>query len=342
MKGGIRLPEAFITEENLSSNLVDGDHVRKLWEAEIGAKKALRLLYHLKREDLYPDHFQTMHVGAAVRFFSLQTAAGIETAVHLKLLPRSALSTAKFIRTVQEWFSLMSSKIRKTSLTVNNKGKKYTGLQKIIELFQHIVIKDGWKPLNKGMIMSSLSALNYSEYLFNCGYDFILLHRFNQDCLLNVFSQVRSRSSETPSALEVLKAMKTISVAQFVSDIKNTNYANDSDIFLLDCLEKKKSFETSTSPMVYPPISGYKHAPLLEEKFKPIAATHVHNLNSYDLNIMYNIGGSTSNSVLKHVCKTCASYLKEVPTNIGAIKFYKECLNKGGLKDPSNNTLCNY
>lgn len=64
-------------------------------------ERELRLLHHLKREDIFPDDFQKMHVGAAIRFFSMQTVAAIQVAVKLQnILPENALSTAAFIKLV--------------------------------------------------------------------------------------------------------------------------------------------------------------------------------------------------------------------------------------------------
>lgn len=117
MKGGIQLPNFFVQREKLPSNYVHGKYIKSLWEAETRAAKPLRLLHHLKRQDVYPDNFQKMHVGAAIRFFSTKTAAAIETGVHLKLLPVEALTTAKFIHIIEEWFTMMNSRSRKTSIT---------------------------------------------------------------------------------------------------------------------------------------------------------------------------------------------------------------------------------
>lgn len=40
----------------------------------MNAGKELRSLHHLNRDDIFPDNFQKMNVGAAIRFFSLKTA----------------------------------------------------------------------------------------------------------------------------------------------------------------------------------------------------------------------------------------------------------------------------
>jgi hypothetical protein len=54
------------------------------------------------------------------------------------LLPKDALTAAHFIRLINEWFLLTSSKLRKTSITQRNKEKKYDFLQKLIGIVEQI------------------------------------------------------------------------------------------------------------------------------------------------------------------------------------------------------------
>jgi len=77
-----------------------------------------------------------MNVSAAINFFSIRRASALEIAVKNKVLHKNALTTAHFIRIIHEWFSLLSSKVRKTSITKNNKETKYVLLEKIINLIK--------------------------------------------------------------------------------------------------------------------------------------------------------------------------------------------------------------
>lgn len=52
-----------------------------------------------------------MNVGAAVRFFLINTAAALELTVKLKNLLETDLTTAFFIRLMHDWFELMSSRV---------------------------------------------------------------------------------------------------------------------------------------------------------------------------------------------------------------------------------------
>jgi len=122
MKGDVCIPETFCVAHNLFFKYVHGKYIRKLWEAENQGKKELRLLYHMKGKDMYPDNFQKIKVGATIRFFNKKTASAIEVAVHMKQLPFKASTTAHFIRLIQKWFSIVNSRTCKTSITTSKRG----------------------------------------------------------------------------------------------------------------------------------------------------------------------------------------------------------------------------
>lgn len=237
----VYLPVEFAEMENLPTNVVNGLHIVNLWHYEISNVGAKRLLHHLKREDIEPSNFDKMNVGAAVRFFSAKTASALQTAIEMKILPIEALTTAKFILIIEKWFSITASKIRKASITTRNCDQKYIFLHSVIDLFQNTVFQEGWKPLNYGFVLATLSFCDIAEYLFANGYDFILGDRFTQDGTENIFSQIRRKEGKMPSALKSIRAIKGITVTQFVSDCKRTSYMNDSDQFLIDfCAKKEK------------------------------------------------------------------------------------------------------
>jgi hypothetical protein len=103
-----------------------------------------------------------MNVGAAVRFFSLRTAAGIEAAVELGLLSRNALTTAWFINIVSLWLAL---RIKASSVTAANLEENVEFLRGFAHIVQHTTFgyKNYWKPLNSGLILSTLSHINLRE-----------------------------------------------------------------------------------------------------------------------------------------------------------------------------------
>lgn len=124
-----------------------------------------------------------MNVARAVQFFSIKTAAAIEKAVTLQEINKKALTTAWWIRVVQQWFELMTARVRKKAMTQRNHSTKVAFLENTINLFQNMIIVKGWKPLNTGLIMSTLSIIQLSEECFKEGCQFFLPGRPTQDAV---------------------------------------------------------------------------------------------------------------------------------------------------------------
>lgn len=89
-------------QEKLPSNVARESYVKMLWEKEIRKRREVRRLYHLHVEDVNLTTFDKMNVGAAVRFFSLQTEMALKIAVDEKELPEEALTIAAFIGLIRE------------------------------------------------------------------------------------------------------------------------------------------------------------------------------------------------------------------------------------------------
>jgi hypothetical protein len=76
--------------------------------------------------------------------------------------------------------------------------------------------------------------------------------------LENIFSQIRRTAGRKPNAIQCLRAIRLISISQFLSEIKSTNYCSDSDEFLVN-LKKKQPPNLnapSTSSLTLPTCSS--------------------------------------------------------------------------------------
>jgi len=244
----------------------------------------------------------------------------------LNILPSDAISTEHFIRLIQEWFTLTTSKVR----------KKYDFLLKIITITENIVFGYGWKPLNTGIIMTTLSIIGICETLFNNSFDFIISHRLTQDAVENIFSQIRRKAGATPTAFQCLQALKLISTSQFISDVNRSNYCNENDIYLINFFKKSGQSNDSQieSNLLY--SSGKNLYRIYSEKFITLPISKLFSqFEQYKLNHLYHLGGSITNHLLKISCNECCTFLQEnLPKNqfCGSIKYFSEALNKGGLK----------
>ena len=188
-----------------------------MWKLEKDKKDELHSLYHLTADNLYPDNFYKMHVGSAVWFFSVTTASALKLAVENEL-HEDALTTAWFLQKVAKWFEVVSSRHLKTSITKKNKEWRYFILDNMLKLSQRIEVRGSvWKPLNMGMILFAVSQRDICEFLFANNFHYLMLSRFIQDALENVFGQLRRRNGKTQTALECRWGMKLITISQFLS-----------------------------------------------------------------------------------------------------------------------------
>lgn len=85
--------------------------------AEIKANKAFQSLFHLKYKNIYSSNFDKINVATATRLFSHKTAAALELNVELKTISEGALTTAYFVRLIQDRFDIVCARIRKRSIT---------------------------------------------------------------------------------------------------------------------------------------------------------------------------------------------------------------------------------
>ncbi|KAG8186241.1 hypothetical protein JTE90_004222, partial [Oedothorax gibbosus] len=269
-----------------------GSFVKDLWMQELNSASSLRSLHHLKNKHLFPTKYQQMNVALSVQFFSVKTAAALEKAVKLKCLPEIALTTAWWIKFICQWFALMTARHRKKSITKNNRHKKISFLNDVISVFKTLRISGGWKPLNTGVILSTTVIIQLSENCLDRGYDFFLTGRTTQDALENVFSQIRRKAGSKPTALQSSKALKMICVSQYLSDIKTSNYSNDTDRHLL-----------TFSKMKYNKISNSQgqesllKMPLNWEQLK---------ISTSEQNDIYYIAGAAVNTLkTRKLCDTC-------------------------------------
>lgn len=119
------LPQSICIREALVTRHVSTGCIKYLWEKETSGETSIRSLHHLTKEHLYPSQYQKMNVATAVQLFSKATAAPIEKEVHLRILNKQCLATAFWMRLIDDWFSIMTSRSLGTSITLNNREKKF-------------------------------------------------------------------------------------------------------------------------------------------------------------------------------------------------------------------------
>lgn len=142
------------------------------------------------------------------------------------------LATAWFIKTISRWFSLMTSRNCNKALGLKDKNiynNSITFLYEIIDLFNKIKIdhKETFKPVQRGIILSTTSIINLVEYLLqDRNFKFVLTGRLTQDCMKNLFSVICSKNV-IPNCLQFKNNLKLIAISMFMRPIVAGNYDYD-------------------------------------------------------------------------------------------------------------------
>ena len=90
-----------------------------------------------------------------------------------------------------------------------------------------------WKPIHKGILLTNQTILNLYDELTSEKIDF-MFGRMSQDCVENLFSQIRSKSDTNPSALKFKINLKLVTLSNYLKFSNNTNYCDDDSIYLLN------------------------------------------------------------------------------------------------------------
>ena len=241
-KQNIYLPEWVVQVNNLTSNIVTVKHLSELLAFQ--DKLSLKLSPKLTSKTLKPNHFNKMKVANAMNFFSHSNSASLEYLVLQENYTPDLLTTAWFLKTMNRWFDLVSSRRQVTALSLKNPSQYHEAtdfLRNVIRLFETMTIgsKGAWKPVQTGVILTTYSILDISEHLLKSGYKFVLTSRFTSDCLENFFSCIRT-NNPVPSALEFKNKFRILTVSQFLHAKKSGSYDLDDGDFLADFLDKHK------------------------------------------------------------------------------------------------------
>lgn len=102
-------------------------------------------------------------------------------------------------------------------------------LNEFMEIFCHLHIGDkgDFKPVQKGVIISTKSILDLADYLFReRNFQFLLTGRLTQDCVENLFSVLRSKNVIL-NALQFKTNVKLIATFLYMRPISRANYEKD-------------------------------------------------------------------------------------------------------------------
>ena len=258
-KQGFVLHNDVVQMFNLPSNCVSIAPISCLLDFQQSRER--KLAPKLTAAVLEPSHFNKMKVSHALNLFSKSVSSALTYITEQAKNPsselhdfylsgetRNFLTTAWFVEQCNHWFDLMSSRHPVLALSKNN-SEAYSEAVNFLKKFIHIIetLKIGrgeWKPVQRGIILSTTSILKLTEVLLD-DHSFILTSRFSQDCLENLFSTVRLKNP-IPTPLEFKRNLKLIMAAQFLKMPAGASYEVDDRSYLVDLLHTSSSADCNT------------------------------------------------------------------------------------------------
>lgn len=323
-KYDIMIPGNIVTEFNLPCNIVSSTYLRRYTEIIPEDKTFILAPHLLQLKNIFsPNSFQKMKVSYATKIFCEETACALEAAHVYGYLPEEVKTTVWFIKQISTWFDIMTSRHVKASLTNKNIQEKCIFLNMIINLMENMTSCDNkWKPSQKGVILSTLNMIELSTYLLKTKtMSFVLTSRFTQDALENTFSKVRFRGNTHPSALQTIRAVRLISIAQFTQEVKTGNYSKDDDDYYVDFLsnnptrKSEENLESDEEQDIHLNLSEVQLHPLEEDA-------------------LYHFSGYVINKISARICQSCQQFATESKKE-GYASCYTALIDKGSLKNPS-------
>lgn len=132
------------------------------------------------------------------------------------------------------------------------------------------------------------------------GYTFLLTSRFTQDCVENLFSQIRIRQKK-PSALQFKMFLKSLTVSQYLTEVSGSSYDPDEREWLIDFPSNIKHLKESR-------VKEQENIVLVNNSLCTIGKQAALNrINDSEKNVVYHIAGMIVHKVAKHgaVCQQC-------------------------------------
>jgi len=233
----ISLPDDIVRVNGLPTNTVSLQHVKDLISIQEGME--LKVAPKLTQIHVNPGKFQKMKVNIAAQVLSHSTSTALQLCVARKLLPDAALTTAWFLQTVNDWFDTMNARFPLASLFKSSTAKVEM-LKRFRDLFLglHFSGRDSWKPIQSGVRLSTSSVLDvFDDLVVNGSYKYLMTGRLTQDCVENLFSQIRSRGDIHPKPVHLRHCIRLISLSQYMHVSSSASYECASDTYFLDFLK---------------------------------------------------------------------------------------------------------
>jgi len=246
----IKLSDDIVGTYNLPSNTVRFDHIR--FVSEYQEEMDLKFVPKLDTKELQANHFRKMYVPNANCVMNDKVAATLDLLAYCGDAEEECRTTAWFIRKINRWFKLVTSRSLSLALSRHNEDayiKAIQDLKFVVTLMENVDFGE-WKVVQTHIIMATKSILAIQEILLSkSGYNYLMLGRFLQDLVENIFSILRAICA-TPSALQFKYSLKRIVLGQFSFHVRKSCYGADDRLEAVGLRQLLQSAKQAEVPMI--------------------------------------------------------------------------------------------
>ncbi|CAG5096767.1 Similar to T: Transposable element P transposase (Drosophila melanogaster), partial [Cotesia congregata] len=231
-----------VQANNLPSSEVDIAHVRQLVESQsLGGPV---LVTGVTAAILDPSQFDKMHVGLAKKILSEEMGRALMFSAQTGYLPQEAMTTSWFILLCSQWYDLMVCRHKSHSLGSDESSlERVEFLQSFIESIKDLqfTTNNKWKPIQRGIILVTTTALNLRKDLVLSGkFQYLLTGCLTSSSVENLFSQIRAGGDIHPKPRQLRYRMRLVAVAQYLRVPSSASYEDDDEPYYLEFLKQKK------------------------------------------------------------------------------------------------------
>ena len=318
---------------------------------EVDKKFPYRMAPKLTEHHIHLPAFGKLKVSRAVQVLSHSVAAGINFLVQYGLLPKTSLATSKFVSTFDKLFNVFNAdgvaSSAEFSHPITPTSSHFAFLESTATWIKSLTYgndkfkKEATKlPCMSGWLVNinALSCL-VSDLIPNPEQGpikYLLTSRVNQDCIENLFSQIRGKGihATNPDTQEFRYYLRQIMVDSMLLVNEGSNCKEDLDSFLLNLTAPQSS---SVKPTAAFPSADIPNEP--SHVIALIKTCRIQDVIQAENTIAY-IAGYVLKKIESIICENCISVLKhngngpDRHLSFIACKQFENCTH-GGLKKPS-------
>ncbi|KAH6921018.1 hypothetical protein HPB50_027994 [Hyalomma asiaticum] len=225
---------------NTPEGRVHADYIREAWRKD-NDNVTLKVMPHINQIHLFPNAFEKMRVGPALRLFSEEVLKGLF--FYRKQVQKayvSASETEAFISKMSRLIKIMTSRTPRRALKPNSADTDF--------LKQFLVFLNTWemhandigflsKSTAEGLRVTLQSTLDIVQYLCSkCNFKYIMTSKLGQDKLENLFGIVRQSNgtNDHPNPTQFLLTLNALAFYNLAKPPKAGNCRPEVVSSLLD------------------------------------------------------------------------------------------------------------